>query len=248
MEVPQTVTTALADRPVAGRVCLEAGAGVGNTTAGLLDAGASRVYAVTDEREHAELTRDRATAHESDTSGDSGDEARLTVLEADLRAVPLPDDSVDVVTAHGLCNVLDPQTLSAVAAELTRVAAPGADLVVDDYDPLPVDAAVGDLFAVENAAAELAVGRPALTFYPAEFLRRVFSGWGWHVERERTLLDPVPWTEGHLDAHATEAAEYAAMCPESVGDPLARRADRLADEIGSESAGRMYSVAMRLGE
>jgi SAM-dependent methyltransferase len=247
MDVPQTVTTALADRPVAGRVCLEAGAGVGNTTAGLLDAGAGRVYAVTDEREHAELTRDRATEHGSDRKG-SGGGGRLSVLEADLRAVPLPDDSVDVITAHGLCNVLDPPTLSAVAEELRRVAAPGADLVVDDYDPLPADAAVRDLFAVENAAAELATGRPALTFYPATLLRRVFAGWGWHVERERTLLDPVPWTEGHLDAHATEAAEYAADCPDGVGEPLARAARRLADEIGSESAGRMYSVAMRLRE
>ena len=45
-----------------------------------------------------------------------------------------------------------------------------------------------------------------------------------------------------------DAAEYAAACPEGVGDPLARTASRLADEIGSESAGRMYSVAMRLGE
>jgi hypothetical protein len=155
---------------------------------------------------------------------------------------------VDLVTAHGLCNVLDPPTLSAVAAELTRVAAPGADLLVDDYDPLPADVAVRDLFAVENAAAELAVGRPALTFYPAAFVRRLFSGWGWQVERERTLLDPVPWTEGHVDAHATEAVEYAATCPETVGEPLARTAERLADKIGSESAGRMYSVAMRLEE
>jgi SAM-dependent methyltransferase len=248
MAVPETVTTALADRSVAGRVCLEAGAGVGNTTAGLLDAGARRVYAVTDEREHAELTRDRATEHGSDPSGESGGGPRLAVLEADLRAVPLPDDSVDVITAHGLCNVLDPPTLSAVAAELSRVAAPGADLIVDDYDPLPADAAVRELFSVENAAAELATGRPALTFYPADFLRRVFSGWGWHAERERTLLDPVPWTESHLDAHAEVAAEHAAACPEGVGDVLARRASRLADEIGAESAGRMYSVALRLEE
>lgn len=247
MAVPRTVTAALADCTITGQVCLEAGAGVGNTTAGLLDAGARRVYAVTNDRAHARLTRDRAASHVADDGG-TGERGRLAVLEADLRAVPLPDDSVDVITAHALCTLLDPATLSAVAEELCRVAAPGATLVVDDYDPPPADAAVRDLFAVENAAAELATGRPAVVFYPATLLRQSFSGWGWHVERERSLLDPVPWTASHLDAHATETAEYAADCPDGVGDQLAREARRLCDEIGSESAGRMYSIVMRLRE
>ncbi|MGA9402902.1 MAG: SAM-dependent methyltransferase, partial [Haladaptatus sp.] len=53
MDIPRTVRTALADRPVSGATCLEAGAGMGNTTAGLLADGASRVYAVTNDPEHA---------------------------------------------------------------------------------------------------------------------------------------------------------------------------------------------------
>ncbi|VTT86220.1 unknown [Halorubrum sp. DM2] len=236
MDVPSTVTTALDDRPVEGRRCLEAGAGVGNTTVGLLDAGASHVYAITNDREHAMTTREQATA-ESD---------RLAVLEADLRAIPLPDESVDFVTAHGLCNVLDLAALSTVADELRRVAAPGCHLVVDDYDSLPETAAVRDLFAVENAAAELATGRPALTFYPSSFLRDLFVGESWTFERERTLLDPVPWTASHLSAHADAATLFAANCPDDVGERLAERAERLATEIGSESTGRMYSLAFRL--
>ena len=235
MNVPVTVTAALADRPVAGRRCLEAGAGAGNATAGLLEAGASRVYSVSNEREDVRTTRRRA-----------GPDDRLTVLEADLRAIPLPDASVELVTAHGLCNVLDPAALSAVAGELTRVAAPGCHLVVDDYDPLPVGAAVRDLFAVENAAAVLATDHAALTFYPAVFLCRQFAGHGWSFDRERTLLDPVPWTARHLAAHAEAATSLAADLPDDVGDPLAERADRIAAEIGSESVGRMYSLAFRL--
>jgi len=242
MDVPRTVTTALADRPVEGRRCLEAGAGVGNTSAGLLDAGAARVYAVTNDRCHARTTRERVT--EDPARPDAAD--RLCVLDADLRAIPLPDDTVDLITAHGLCNVLDPAALSAVADELRRVAAPGCHLVVDDYEPPPDDAAVRDLFAVENAAAELATGRQALTFYPASFLRRFFAGHGWTVDREQTLLDPVPWTADHLSAHADAATAFAADCPDGVGDTLADRANRLATEIGSESAGRMYSLAFRL--
>ena len=221
---------------MAGKTCLEAGAGVGNATAGLLAAGADRVYAVTDDRDHARTVRERVGR---DAAG------RTAVVEADLRETPLPDDSVDVITAHGLFNVVPAASLSAVAAEPTRVAAPGCHLVVDDYEPPPDDALVRDLFAVENAAAELAGGRPALTFYPAEALRRLFAGYGWEYDRKRTLLDPVPWTESHLDAHAAAARESASALPDELGDPLAAAADRLAERIGEESVGTMYSVAMR---
>lgn len=258
MDVPRTVATALEDRPVAGKRCLEAGAGAGNATAGLLANGAERVYAVTNDGDHARTTRRRVGAGgdgggdtDSDGNGDSdGDNGavgdRLAVLEADLRSVPLPDDSVDLITAHGLCNVLEPAALSAVAEELSRVAAPGAGLVVDDYDPLPDGAAVRELFAVENAASELARGRPALTFYPAAFLRRLFAGHGWEFERERTLLEPVPWTESHVSAHADRAASMAAEYPGDAGGALSATARRLASEIGSESVGRMYGLAFRL--
>ncbi|WP_144921489.1 class I SAM-dependent methyltransferase [Halorubrum salsamenti] len=253
MDVPQTVTVALDDRPVAGRRCLEAGAGAGNATAGLLANGAARVYAVTNDRDHARTTRRRVGRDDGDGSdGDDGvdesDGDRLAVLEADLRAVPLPDDSVGVITAHGLCNVLDPASLSAVAEEFSRVASPGAQLVVDDYDPLPDGAAIGGLFAVENAASELARGRPALTFYPAAFLRRFFAGHGWEFERERTLLEPVPWTESHVSAHGDRAVSMAKEHPGEPCDALAATARRLATDIGSESVGRMYGLAFRFPE
>jgi len=250
MDVPRTVTDALADRPVEGWRCLEAGAGVGSTTAGLLDAGASRVYAITNDRGHALSTRERVGGERGRSAAAngkrSGTDDRLAVLEADLCAIPLSDESVDLITAHGLCNVLDPASLSRTVDELHRVAAPGSHLVVDDYDPPPNDAAVCDLFAVENAASELATGRSALTFYPSSFLRDLFVGEGWTFDRERTLRDPVPWTASHLSAHADAAASFAVNCPDDVGDSLAARAERLAAEIGTESAGRMYSLAFRL--
>ena len=239
MDVPQTVETALDDRPVAGKTCLEAGAGVGNATAGLLDAGADRVYAVTNDSDHAETVRERVGRDAAE---------RAAVVEADLREIPLPDDSAGVITAHGLFNVIPPASLPAVAAELTRVAAADCHLVVDDYEPPPEDAHVRDLFAVENAAAELAESRPALMFYPAAALRRLFAGYSWEHDRRRTLLDPVPWTERHVDAHAEAARESAASLPDDLGDPLSAAADRLAKRIGEESVGTMYSLAMRLPE
>lgn len=233
MDVPSTVETALADRVVEGRRCLEAGAGVGNTTAGLLDAGAEAVYAVTNDSDHARTVRERI------------EDPDARVVEADLRSIPLPADSVDLLTAHGLFNVVPPAAVSTIAAELTRVAAPGATLVVDDYEPLAPEAAVRELFAVENAVSELAYARPALTFYPAAHLRDVFGGRGWDFERRRTLLDPVPWTESHVQAHLAEVRAAAADTSAVPALSLVGRAERLAAEIGSESAGEMYSLAFR---
>lgn len=229
--VPATVTDALADVPVEGATALEAGAGIGNGTAGLLAAGAETVYAVTNEAEHAGTVRDRCPA--------------ATVLKADLGAVPLPDDSVDVVLAHGLFNVLPNETAATVAAELTRVAAPGGWLVIDDYAPHPPDSRVRQLYAVENALAELAGARPAYVFYPSAALRALFDGHGWTHERTTTLLQPVPWTDEHMRAHVDAAREAAADVPDAVADPLLRRAERLA-EAGEDPTSRMYSLAMRL--
>ena len=237
--VPQTVTAALEDRPVDGATCLEAGAGVGNATAGLLAAGAASVYAVTNDAAHARTVRERVAPRAADRD-------RTAVLRADLRAVPLASDSVEVITAHGLFNVLPPGSLDAVASELTRVAAPGCHLVLDDYEPPPDGAAVRELFAVENAATELARGRPALTFYPAAALRRLFDGYGWTFDRRRTLLAPVPWTASHVAAHAGAARAAAASLPEDLRSALTAEADRLQAAIGEESVGEMYSVAMRL--
>lgn len=240
MDVPDTVSRALADRDVAGKRCLEAGAGVGNMTCGLLAAGAEHVYAVTNDRRHADDVRERVA--------DAGESDRVTLLEADLRQIPLPDDSMEVVTAHALFNVLPNDAAAPIAREMGRVAAPGATLVVDDYDPIPSESPVRQLFAVENAAAELANGRPALVFHPVEGLWRLFAGDGWQMERETTILEPVPWTKGHLTAHVAEVRGYTNTLPDALGKPLVNEAERIAADTGDAEVGRMYSVAMTLPE
>ncbi|WP_158854485.1 class I SAM-dependent methyltransferase [Halorhabdus sp. CUG00001] len=237
MDVPETVATALADRAVAGKRCLEAGAGAGNATLGLLAAGAREVLAVTDDREHAATVRERVAATQSES---------VRTIEADLRDIPLADETVEVVTAHALCNVVTTAELPAIADELTRVAAPGAQLVVDDYAPLPDRAAMADIFALENAAGQLADGRPPLTFYPESLLRSVFESRSWTFQRRKALLDPVPWTETHVEAHADVARAAATSLDGDLGDALAAEADRLIEAIGSESVGEMYSLAFRL--
>ncbi|PSP81467.1 SAM-dependent methyltransferase [Halobacteriales archaeon QS_1_68_20] len=234
-DVPETVQTAIVDVPVDGATCLEAGAGAGNTSRALAAAGAERVYAITNDPDHADTTRER------------GDEC-VAVLTGDLRATPLPDESVNLISAHALFGVVSPAELGGILRELSRVAKPDAHPVVDDYDPLPDDAApVADLFAVENAASELASGERALEFYPEGFVRRLLDGYGRTPIRSETLLDPVPWTPKLLDAHADLAREAAADLPEGLDEALTERLDDLAEQTpeGGVDAGRMYSVAFR---
>jgi len=101
---------------------------------------------------------------------------------------------------------------------------------------------VGPILAGVTAA--LARGRPALTFYPAAALRRLFAGYGWTFERERTLLDPVPWTESHLDAHAGAARAATTGVTGPVAESLESLIDRVEERVDPASVGEMYSVAM----
>lgn len=229
-----TVSEAVSDQPVEGAVCLEAGAGAGRMTAALLEAGAGAVYAVTDDSGHATGIHDRF------------DDDRLTVLRADLRESPLPADSVDFVTAHALFGVLPPAAATTVAAELTRVARHGATLVVDDYAPIPASAPVRRLFAVENAAAELTDGAPALAFYPADGLRHLFAGHGWRHDRTHTLLDPVPWYADLVDAHLSVVRETVEKLDDGLADGLLAAARQRADAARDTAVGEMYSIALSL--
>lgn len=231
----ETVAAALADVSVDGRTCLEAGAGAGNATTALCDRGATPVFAVTNDAEHAATVSARF-------AGDDGAET----LYADLRSVPLPDDAVDLVTAHALFNVVATTEIAAVIAELTRVTVPGGELVVDDYDPLPAGP-VRELFGVANAVGELAGSRPTYTFYDRAQLRGLFEGHGWPHERTKTLLNPVPWDGELLDAHERLITEEAAALPEELAEPLCERAEAVRDRAGDGTdAGEMYSLRFRL--
>lgn len=235
MELPSTVQAALADRPVAGATCLEAGAGAGNMTAALLAADAGKIVAVTDRAEHAAGVRERIDR-----------DAPATIVTGDLSTAPLATDSVEIVTAHALFNVVPTAAIDDIVAELTRVAAPGAHLVVDDYEPIPAASVTRRLFAVENAAAELATGRPAQTFYAADHVRALFEDRGWVHDRTETLLDPVPWTAELLDAHVDVVREHARHLRDPLGSALVGEAEAVRSETESEEVGTFYSVAMRL--
>lgn len=232
---PETVRDALADQPISGATCLEAGAGGGNMALALREAGADRVLAVTDDRGHARDAQARV-------AGDV-----IDVIEADLTATPVATNSVDIVTAHALFNVLDPATAIRVARECTRVARPGARLIVDDYAPLP-DGAACQLFDLEEAASRVAGRGSAYDFYPADHLATLFTGLGWDHRQTETLLEPLPWSDELLASHAALAREAADAVGGDLGQALRGRAASIMDSVGEldHEGGRMYNLILEL--
>ncbi|ERG89840.1 MAG: methylase involved in ubiquinone/menaquinone biosynthesis [halophilic archaeon J07HX5] len=231
----KTVSTALADVSVEGTVCLDAGAGAGNSAAVLEDRGAGSVLTVTNNASQAASVRERFST-----------DSVVTTLHADLRAVPLPEDTVELVTAHALFNVVATPETAAIVRELTRVTAPGGRLVVDDYSPLP-DGPVRDLFGAANAVGELNTARPTYTFYPREHLRWLFEHAGWTHIRTTNLLDPVPWPADMLDTHAELIANQAATFPDELANGLRDRTSMTREQGGDGvETGEMYSLLFRL--
>jgi Methyltransferase domain. len=233
-DIPGTLTDSLAGVPTAGRAALEAGAGAGGATAALRAGDASPVYSITNEREHA-------TGVHEQFPGDG-----VVTLQADLRAIPLPDDAVEVVTAHALFNVVPTTDAAAIVEELTRVTAAGGTVVVDDYAPVP-DGDTRALFGAGNAVSELVECEPTYTFYPASHLRGLFEAAGWEHTETTTLLDPVPWTAELLDAHAEIASDRTELPPDPLASALRDHIEHVREEIGERSdTGGMCSLRLGL--
>ncbi|MFB6104274.1 MAG: class I SAM-dependent methyltransferase [Halobacteriaceae archaeon] len=215
---------------VTDRVCLDVGAGHGDSTAALLEAGAAHVVSVDHDPARVQALATRF-------------EERCTPLLADLRCLPIASASVEVVLAHAVCNQFEPAALWRVAAELARVATSGATLVVDDYDPLPTDAAIRPVFALEDAATYLAMGRPAQTFYPPALVAAILVAHGWTHLAETTLLDPVPWTDAHRRAHEQAVRDAAAP----LSPPLQSAIETVLEDlhVPPDRVGRLWSQRFR---
>jgi hypothetical protein len=233
-DIPDSLTEALTAVRTAGRPALEAGAGAGNATAALRAGDATPVYPVTDDHDHATGVGERFT-----------DDSAVHPLEANLRAVPLPDDTVEVVTAHGLFNLVPTTDTTGIVAELTRVTASGGEIVVDDYGP--VHETTRALFGAGNAVSELLEGEPTYTCYPAAHLRSLFEAHGWRHVETRGLLEPVPWTAALLDAHAEAATDRTDTLSDPLGTAVREHVEEVRGRLGTGSeTGRMYSVRLEL--
>jgi ubiquinone/menaquinone biosynthesis C-methylase UbiE len=108
-----------------GMVLLDVGTGRGEMLAVAVDLGAARAIGI----EYASA----ATALTLETLSARGVGERAHVLQADARALPLPDASIDVVTMLDVIEHLSPAELDAALLEVRRVLRPGGMLVAHTF-------------------------------------------------------------------------------------------------------------------
>jgi SAM-dependent methyltransferase len=107
---------------LAGMDVLDAGAGSGRATFAALDQGARRVYAVEPSAGLRRILRRKAAAHPAG--------ARIITLRGRFHALPLPDDSVDVVLSYSAFTSADESGGERGLAELRRVTRPGGEMLI----------------------------------------------------------------------------------------------------------------------
>jgi len=106
----------------------------------------------------------------------------------------LEEETIDLITAHMLVNVVTPVDLLLILKELTRVAKKKALMVVNDYNPLcsyqtERSHLVDELFRIENAVSYLANGEPALVWYPSEYITELLELLGWEIETAELMYE-----------------------------------------------------------
>lgn len=183
---------------VNGFVCLEAGTGAGNMTRYLVKRGAKLVYSISNNEEHLEYARKRLSNKEAE---------RVRFIKADLCNLNIiPSETVDLVTAHMLINVVPPTDILLIFQELTRVTKRKGLIVINDYNPLSSyrgkrSYLVEELFKIENSLHYLIEGKPALIWYPAEYIIQLLKLLGLTLEDSELIYKKTPWEKDLLKEH-----------------------------------------------
>jgi len=234
------------DVNVEGSICLEAGTGAGNMTRYLVKRGAKLVYSISNNQEHLDYARSKLS-----------DEAakRVRFINADLRRLNfLSDNTIDLITAHMLINVVPAVELFLIFKELTRVAKKGALIVINDYNPLSSyiterSHLVEELFRIENAISYLVEGKPALVWYPSEYITDLLQLSGWKLESVRLLYHKTPWERELLQEHLEVIKETCIkLNDKNTRKNFLQQALEILNKIGEKEviyAGSIYSIKMR---
>ena len=234
------------DVNVEGSICLEAGTGAGNMTRYLVQRGAKLVYSISNNQEHLDYARSKLSDEEA---------KRVRFINADLRRLNfLSDNTIDLITAHMLINVVPAVELFLIFKELTRVAKKGALIVINDYNPLSSyitkrSRLVEELFRIENAISYLVEGKPALVWYPSEYITDLLQLSGWKLESVRLLYHKTPWERELLQEHLEVIKETCIkLNDENTRKNFLQQALEILNKIGEKEviyAGSIYSIKMR---
>jgi ubiquinone/menaquinone biosynthesis C-methylase UbiE len=226
--------------------CLEAGTGAGNMTRYLLKKGSKLVYSISNNQEHLDYARKRLSDEEA---------KRVKFINADLRKLNfLSDETIDLITAHMLINVVPPVDLFQIFKELSRVAKKGTLMVVNDYNPLSSyqtkrSLLVEKLFKIENAIYYMVEGEPALVWYPSEYITDLLQLLNWKVESVKLLYHKTPWEKELLREHLEVIKETCIKInDENVRENFLHQALEIFNKIGDDEviyAGSIYSIKMR---
>ncbi|HOC52522.1 MAG TPA: class I SAM-dependent methyltransferase [Caldisericia bacterium] len=162
------------DISIKGLICLDAGTGTGGMTRYLVRKGAKFVYSVSNNEEYLDYARSNCSTNEL---------RKIKFINTDLSDLNfLSVESVNLITAHMLINLVSPIKLFLIFKELTRAARKGCLLIIIDYNPFftyQMDRSylIEELFRIENAIHYLVEGEPAMIWYPSEYIIIYYSFW-----------------------------------------------------------------------
>lgn len=199
--------------PAGGRV-LDAGGGPGRYAIWLADRG--------HEVQHCDLSAEQVRIAR-EKAGEHGVADAVECRQADLRALPYPDDSFDAVCSLGgaLSHVLAESERETAVDELVRVARPGAPVVVsvigllgavvyairhatDQAEILPELLATGD-YTADLLARHGADGWAEAHYFRVAEFESLLSSRGLAVERIVGLEGPATATRPELEAADEDA-------------------------------------------
>lgn len=244
-KIPETIQISMDGVPVEGLICLEAGTGAGNMTYYLVKRKAKLVYSISNNQEHLDYARSRLS---------DGDLKKVRFVNVDLSNLRLSSETIDLITAHMLISVVPPVDLFSIFKELTRVAKKDALMVINDYNPLSSyqterSHLVEELFRIENTVHYLVKDKPALVWYPYEYVTDLLQLLGWKVESTKLLYPKTPWPKELLEEHIDVIKEICIKINnEGTRKNFLQRALEIFNEVDEDEviyAGSIYSIKIR---
>lgn len=174
----------------------------------------------------------------------------VEVRQGDLRALPVPDGSVDAVWCANTTQYLDDAGLAAALAEFRRVLRPGGLLAVKEIDATLITVRPGDPYLFPSFFAAAARTSPyAAQLSRTRELRRHVAAAGFDAVRQRTeLLEHfAPFSPAELAFYGASCAQLARQAGDAPGWAALRDPDDPANPLRHPDGYVSQGVALVTG-